>query len=82
MSCSDDIRTIESTFVGVDPVSSIGCVVGIARLGAVAVTVRIRSQVEAISFHIVYDSGQAYENDTYFLNFISGHTSKITTKYT
>ncbi len=46
------IRAIRSTFFGVVPVSSIGCVVGIAGLGAVAVTVRVRSQVEAISFEI------------------------------
>jgi hypothetical protein len=32
------------------PVSSIGCIVGIAGLGAVAVMVQVRSQVEAISF--------------------------------
>jgi hypothetical protein len=43
------IRAIRSTFLGVVPVSSIGHVVGIAGLGAVAVTVRVRSQVEAIS---------------------------------
>ncbi len=38
------------TFLGVVPASSVGCFVGIAWLGAVAVTVRVRSPVEAISF--------------------------------
>jgi hypothetical protein len=46
------IRAIRPTFTGIVPVSPIGCVVGIAGLGAVAVTVRVRSQVEAISFVI------------------------------
>jgi hypothetical protein len=46
------IRAIRSTFFGVVPVSSIGYVVGIAWLGAVAVTVRVRSKVEAKSFEI------------------------------
>jgi hypothetical protein len=36
------IRAIRSTFFGVVPASSAGCVVGIAGLCAVAVTVRVR----------------------------------------
>jgi hypothetical protein len=56
MSCSDDnyVRAIRSTIFGVVPASSIGSVVGIARLGAVAVTVRVRSHVEAITFGYFY----------------------------
>jgi hypothetical protein len=44
------IRDIRSSFFGVVPVSSI--VVGIAGLCAAAMTVRVRSHVEAISFFI------------------------------
>jgi hypothetical protein len=47
------IRAIRSAFLGVVPVSSIGYVVGVAGLGAVAVKVRVRSLVEAISPIIV-----------------------------
>jgi hypothetical protein len=36
--------------VGVASASTVGSIVGIAWLGAVAVTVRVRSVVEAISF--------------------------------
>jgi hypothetical protein len=42
-------NNIQFNLFGVVPVSLIGYVVGIAGLGAVAVTVRVRSQVKAIS---------------------------------
>jgi ABC-type amino acid transport system permease subunit len=49
------IRAIRSAFLGVVPASLIGCVVGIARLCAVAATVRVRSQVDAISFVVCHN---------------------------
>jgi hypothetical protein len=55
MLCSDD-NVYQgypiNLFVWVVSVNSIGYVVGIVGLGAVAVTVRVRSHVEAISFSI------------------------------
>jgi hypothetical protein len=44
------IKANRSTFFGVVPACSIRCDDGIAWLGAVAVTVRVRCQLEAISF--------------------------------
>jgi hypothetical protein len=55
MSCGDDniYQTYPiNLFRRVVPASLVGCVAGIAWLGAVAVTVRYRSPEEAISFNI------------------------------
>jgi hypothetical protein len=56
MSCSDDnvYQGYTINLFGVVPVCSIGCIVEIAGLGAVAMTVQVCSQVEAISFKTSY----------------------------
>jgi hypothetical protein len=75
------IRTIRSTCFDVVPVSSIGYVVGFEWLGAVAVTVWVRSQVEAISFNITHTKAIPIDSDSHpdFHSGIpkyKGHTDK------
>jgi hypothetical protein len=72
MSCSDNnvYQGYPINLFGGVLVSSIGCVVGIAGPGAVSVTVRGRSQVEAISFQSLEVGGIKQEKSALYSFYI------------
>jgi hypothetical protein len=78
MSCSDSnvYQAIRSIFCGVVPVSSIGYIVGIAGLGAVAVTVRVRYHIRQYSpYHGAYPYRQFLCKIRYIGGFLASATA-------